>query len=207
MGGFGSGQRWSKKAVVEGCYSIDTARMKRWKLLIPGTNRSGSFEWRRGDEEKPSSSVSYRISVGQSTGTLRLLYALKSANADLDYPIQLVTTGCHLGGVRWWFICPLVKNGVACGRRVRKLYLRGKYFGCRHCHGLTYTSCQESDSRVYAALRNGLDLETFDRPGPMAVKQLALALKALTIEQKRFDRLGKKLDRSSGRRKPEEDPG
>ena len=112
MGGFGSVQGWSKKAVVEGCYSIDTARMKRWKLLIPGTNRSGSFEWRRGDEEKPSSSVSYRISVGQTTGTLRLLYAMKSANADLDYPIQLVTTGCHLGGVRWWFLCPLVKNGA-----------------------------------------------------------------------------------------------
>ena len=30
-----------------------------------------------------------------------------------DYPVRLVTTDCHLGGVRWWFICPLTKNGVA----------------------------------------------------------------------------------------------
>jgi hypothetical protein len=27
---------------------------------------------------------------------------------------------------------------------VAKLYLPRRYFGCRHCHGLTYTSCQES---------------------------------------------------------------
>ena len=41
-------------------------------------------------------------------------------------------------------------------RRVRKLYLppRGRYFGCRQCHDLTYTSCQEShkDDRAYRML-------------------------------------------------------
>ncbi len=42
---------------------------------------------------------------------------------------------------------------AVCGRRVRKVYLRGEYFGCRHCHNLAYASSQESDSRVYAALR------------------------------------------------------
>jgi len=37
-------------------------------------------------------------------------------------------------------------NGRGCGRRVGKLYLPpgGRYFGCRQCHDLTYTSCQES---------------------------------------------------------------
>ncbi len=47
---------------------------------------------------------------------------------------------------RWWFACPLVVNGRACGRRVRMLYLppNGRYFGCRGCHDLTYRSCQES---------------------------------------------------------------
>jgi hypothetical protein len=35
---------------------------------------------------------------------------------------------------------------VGCGRRVGKLYLPpgGKYFGCRHCYNLTYTSSNES---------------------------------------------------------------
>jgi hypothetical protein len=37
-------------------------------------------------------------------------------------------------------------GGPPCGRRVGKLYLPpcGRYFGCRHCYRLTYTSCQES---------------------------------------------------------------
>ncbi len=42
---------------------------------------------------------------------------------DYDYRIPLATTPCNLGGVRWWFICAVSKNGVYCGRRVGKLYL------------------------------------------------------------------------------------
>ena len=43
-------------------------------------------------------------------------------------------------------MCPLVVDNVPCGRRAAKLHLppRARYFGCRQCHGLTYTSCQES---------------------------------------------------------------
>ncbi|MDH4203412.1 MAG: hypothetical protein OEV87_11045 [Phycisphaerae bacterium] len=64
---------------------------------------------------------------------------------DLDYKIPLTTTPCHLGGVRYWFICPLTVDGVYCGRRVGTLYLAsGKYFGCRHCHNLSYESRNES---------------------------------------------------------------
>jgi hypothetical protein len=174
--------------VVESRYSLDTTDLKRWKLLKPGiTNRFGSFEWRRGGEEKPSSSVSYMLTVGPDDGTLRLMYSIKSMNAELDYPVQLITTPCHLGGVRWWFICPLSRNSVACGRRVRKLYLCGKYFGCRHCHNLTYRSCQESDSRVYALVRAGLDATPAIEGA--SVTQLGLTLKALTLMEKRLGRL------------------
>ena len=191
MGGSGSGERWSKKATVEGCYSVDTAALKRWKLLTPGvTDRAGSFQWRRGDEEKPSSSVTYLLTVGQASGTFRLLYSMRSGSDSFDYPVRLTTTPCHLGGVRWWFVCPLVVSGRACNRRVRKLYLRGSYFGCRHCHKLTYRSCQESDGRVYALIRAGL--KGVGDPGRMSVTQLGIALKALTIREKRLDRwLGK----------------
>lgn len=189
VGGFGSGQRWSKKDVVEDCYAIDTADLKRWKLLVPGiADRFGSLEWRRGREEKPSSSVSYRLTVGSNAGTLRLLYSIKSLNAELDYPVELVATPCHLGGVRWWFICPLARNGVACGRRVRKLYLNGRYFGCRHCHNLTYRSTQESDSRVYALARAGLD--AMPRIEGASVTQLGIALKTLTLMEKRAKQFG-----------------
>jgi hypothetical protein len=57
-------------------------------------------------------------------------------------------TPCNYGGLRPWLIC------IACGGRVALLYLRGKYFACRHCHNLTYTSCQEADSRFRKFLRN-----------------------------------------------------
>ena len=64
---------------------------------------------------------------------------------DYDYKISLTTTTCNFGGVRYWFICPLSKNGVYCGRRVGTLYLAsgGNYFGCRHCYDLSYESRNE----------------------------------------------------------------
>jgi hypothetical protein len=186
MGGMGSGERWSKKSVVEHCYAIVTADLRRWKLLTPGINdQPGSFRWSRGGT--PTSSVSYLLTVGECDGTLRLIYSMKSPDANLDYSVRLVTTPCHLGGARWWFVCPLVKNGVVCGRRVRKLYLSGRYFGGRRCHDLTYRSRQESDARVYALARAGLD--AMPQFGQASVAQLGVALKALDLMQKRLGRL------------------
>ncbi|MBP3954415.1 hypothetical protein J8F10_03810 [Gemmata sp. G18] len=188
MGGTFSGYRGSKKRVVESCDALDTADLKRWGMLVRGTDRAGVLDWRRGGEEKPSSSVAYVLAAGAENGVLRLQYQIGPPAESLDYAIRLVTTGCHLGGVRWWFICPLVRDGVACGRRVRKLYRRGKYFGCRHCHSLAYRSTQESDSRVYAALRRGAHLHEFGDVRGMSVSQLGLALKVLTAGQKRLER-------------------
>src|SRR5262249_5593870 len=158
-------------------------------------DRLGAFQWGRDGEENPSSSVCYLLTVRPDVGTLRLLYSIKSLSAELDYPVQLVTTPCRLGGVRWWFRCPLTKNGVACQRRVRKLYLCGRYFGCRRCHNLTYRSTQESDGRVYAALRGELDLGPITQPGRLSAVQLCLALKVLNLEKKQTDRFCKRPGR------------
>jgi hypothetical protein len=57
-------------------------------------------------------------------------------------------TPCNYGGQRPWLIC------TDCGRRVGVIYLRVKKFACRHCHNLTYTSCQEADSRFGKMFRN-----------------------------------------------------
>ena len=64
---------------------------------------------------------------------------------DYDYKIALTTTQCNFNGKRYWFICPLNRNGVYCGRRVGTLYLApsGRYFGCRHCYNLSYESRNE----------------------------------------------------------------
>src|SRR5262249_26212575 len=139
MGGLGSGERFSKKAVVEGRLTIDTTDLKRLNLLALGTTyRAGSLHWHGGEDRGSSSSVGYALDLDGSVGTFWLRYQMGQPAESLSYPVRMVAMGCHLGGVRWWFLCPLSKNGVACGRRVRKLYLRGKYFGCRRCHDLTY---------------------------------------------------------------------
>jgi hypothetical protein len=78
--------------------------------------------------------------------SLRLIYTHVDTYERLDYRIQLRTTRPYYGGVRLWFQCPLITNGIPCRRMVRTLHLVSgrRYFGCRTCHGLTYTSCQES---------------------------------------------------------------
>jgi hypothetical protein len=77
---------------------------------------------------------------------MRLFYQITSSGEQIDYRVRLTTTPLPWGGVRWWFICPLVANGRSCERRCGKLYLPsgGRYYGCRRCYDLTYTSCQES---------------------------------------------------------------
>lgn len=200
MGGYGSGSRLAKKPVVEGKLALDTADLKRLALLVPAAvGRPGALEWRRPGRAGPISTVGYVATIGVGTGSLRLVYTLKGGSEAFDYPVRLVTTPCHLGGVRWWFVCPLARGGVACGRRVRKLYLQDRYFGCRHCYGLVYSSAQESDGRVYAALRGGLDFGRFRDVRRMSVAELGFALKVLTFQRRRFDRLDRRLDRTTGR--------
>jgi hypothetical protein len=187
MGGSGSGERISKKRTVESCRTIDAVTLKKWNLLVPGMrDYRGWFQWRRENETQPNMRVSYSLTVDDSTGELRLLNSLSEQNATPDYSIKLVPTPCHLGGVRWWFICPLVANGVICDRRVRKLYFGGKYFGCRHCHNLTYKSQQKSDSRVYALARIGLT--NMPAASGASIAQLGVMLGAMNIIQKRLDR-------------------
>ena len=62
----------------------------------------------------------------------------------VEYRVAVTSTPCRFGGQRYWFLCPVVRQGIRCERTVRKLYLPpgAAVFGCRQCHNLTYTSCQ-----------------------------------------------------------------
>jgi len=83
--------------------------------------------------------------------------------------VHFAWTPCNYGGLRPWFIC------MTCGRRVAKIYFGGKNFACRHCLGLTYRSCQESDSRFSKFLQN------YDGSGSIKAEDLPLyALKGLS---------------------------
>ncbi len=138
----------NKKTTVEECKSISTTFLKKHGYLYGSWK--GGMKWMRNGEE--ISSIEFMITTMKQDGHIRLQYAHTDRQTGkkegLDYTAQLVTTPCYFGGRRWWLLCPLVKNGVSCSRRVLKLHLGGKYFGCRHCYNLTYTSSQEHDSRV-----------------------------------------------------------
>ena len=71
---------------------------------------------------------------------------------EVHIPVRLQETRPTFGGKRWWFTCPLTVNGVACNRRVGKLYLPPgtRYFGCRHCYDLTYWSAQHAHEQARA---------------------------------------------------------
>ena len=154
MGGPGSGNHYhwwrsGKKIVVEDCLSLDANRWTREGLLKAGNRVSGSWRWvyHSGRE----CSISYEVlTVDMARPLVRLSYSwvqtASGQNESADYHVRLETTYPRFGGLRWWFRCPLRNRWGDCSRRVGKLYLPpgGRYFGCRHCYDLTYTSCQES---------------------------------------------------------------
>ena len=59
---------------------------------------------------------------------------------NMNFRIDLTTTPCHYGGVRYWFVCPLTKSGIYCGNRVGVIYAISKWFGCRKCGEIAYAS-------------------------------------------------------------------
>jgi hypothetical protein len=151
---------WSNRETVEDCKSLDICWLNR-KGYLSGF-WTGSIEWKNAMGEV-TGSIGIQVSVdrgGCGEDHVRVFYSQVDGvtgekKKDLDYKIHLVSTPCHFGGKRFWFLCPLVANGIPCGRRVGKLYLAGgqTYFGCRHCYNLTYRSCKEHYSRVSAVMK------------------------------------------------------
>jgi hypothetical protein len=154
VGGLGSGSyyRFDSKDRTEDCLSLDVRNWQRDGWLETGLCFTTSW-WRR---YRKDSSVGVRVLGDAGAGrayTVELSYSwgLDGREEDISYPISLSWTPCNFGGSRPWFVCPGVVNGVSCERRVAKVYLKGRYFLCRHCHNLTYSSQQEA--RRQAALR------------------------------------------------------
>jgi hypothetical protein len=162
MGGSGSGNyyhwwRSGKKTAVEDCLSIDANRWKREGILKAGVRLSGSWRWLYASGRE--NSINYEVlTIDMVRPLLRLSYSQSRPGTEqresMDYDVALTTSRPRFGGLRWWFVCPLTVNGRPCHRRCGKLYLHGCYFGCRTCHGLTYTSSQES--RKYGSLYRSL---------------------------------------------------
>jgi hypothetical protein len=133
---------WDKKDTVENCKSISISYLRKNSYLR--NNQSAQIYWTNSITGKETGIIDMIISITEAEKFVRLNY--KGGNINYDYKVSLTTTPCNFGGIRYWFICPLAINGVSCGRRVAKLYKTpdSNYFGCRHCHNLTYESKNES---------------------------------------------------------------
>jgi len=137
-----------RKITVEECSRLS---MKVIKPLQPGSTGRVPLVL-NGIEE---GDVGYQVlGSGGAPTAVRLMHSfddlLTGASMDHDYLVALTTTLTAWGSLRYWFVCPLVVDGIPCGRRVEVLYLpTGKaYFGCRQCHNLAYQSGREGCSTV-----------------------------------------------------------
>jgi hypothetical protein len=135
--------------------SLDIRQLNQRGLLRG--NWSGSGYWYRGEEQSGS--------IGLTIERYRISLRYRYRNADdwqsVQQDIALDTTPCHYGGERYWFLCP------HCTRRVAVLYSGAKYFLCRFCYQIPYTSQYENHfNRMYRRARKyrrqlGADLDLF----------------------------------------------
>ncbi|HEX8915922.1 MAG TPA: hypothetical protein VF796_26480 [Humisphaera sp.] len=166
MGGYGSGRRWEKKTTVEDCVVLSAADMTRIGLLRANLHRAGSVTWTNTATGEKASAVGFDPDVWDEHGSVRLHYTRTRDGDRVDYRVRVTSTPLPWGGRRWWFACPLVRDGRPCGRRCGKLYLPpgARYFGCRRCYDLTHESSQAAhkDDRWLAELARGSGLSARD---------------------------------------------
>lgn len=137
----------SKKRTVEECRSVSIPFLRKHDYFCGW--RSGVITWTNWcGEQVASIGVTVSTMDGENYARFQYTHTQRTTGekTECDYRVQLVMTRCRLGGVRWWFICPLDMHGMPCGRRVGTLYLPpgGRYYGCRHCYNLSYESRNEA---------------------------------------------------------------
>jgi hypothetical protein len=151
---------------VEDCLCFNAVVLRRTGVFrsLPGTQYT--YQWRRASRSdcKMSYTVIEVPAEAMALGLDCFVSDERSMTKQrMGYVVRVTSTGCRLGGTgrRFWRRCPLLRNGVPCNREVMRLYLPpgGQMFGCRHCHNLTYRSCQNHDKRVDALARDPLPLK------------------------------------------------
>ena len=177
------------KDTCESSRALSIRSLKKYGYL--NGYRSGTMTWTSG-WSGDKSSIGIESHFYGSDPHFRLHYTQTSFDGektDLDYHVRVTSTPCYFGGVRYWFICPLIRNGVPCQRRVGVLYGAGKYYGCRKCHGLAYQSQQETHSGMWHVFGQCLFNDLDEKVAALRVKYWH------GRPTKRYSRLLRKSDR------------
>lgn len=181
----------NKKEEADNLKKIQIWWLKKQGFLPENSYRNGSIKWTH-QTSGSESSVGISISTWNEAKYLRIHYTQtdrdNSEKKDFDYKIPLVTSSCHFGGDRYWFVCPWYKNGQYCGRRVGVLYKSDDYFACRHCYDLTYESRNEYKKYKYYPLFASLDGYTKAEKLDEQIKRRYYAGKP-TRKQRKLDKI------------------
>jgi hypothetical protein len=127
-------------------------KIQIWWLLKDMKNRlikEGEIFW---GENGSEGSIGYKLWLTPDFPRLALSYTVGEEKKEIKYVVPIIQTDCNFGSTRFWFQCSLYKNGERCGRRVGVLYKTGEYFGCRHCHELTYRTRNQNTSSAHHGL-------------------------------------------------------
>ena len=174
---------WTLRLVVEDCRCLSATELGRTGVFRSHPGAHWQWKW-TGIDGKRALTLGFTVVEvpGRALG-LRLDYSVGDCSISRQ-TVQITTTTLYFGGLRHWFLCPMVRDGIKCGSRVGRLYLptERQVFGCRLCYWLTYASCQQHDARKDALLRNPpallLAVQSTNRPRRL------LALGALQSLQK-----------------------
>jgi hypothetical protein len=132
MGGPGSGlwYRWNKRTTLDEVKRLDVRWLHRQGYLQPWVHTTVTWTSR----ERPAGS----ISVAMQDGCFIVEYRYRTHGTEDWEPVRQIIaldwTRCTYGGTRPWFCCP------GCQRRVAILCGAGKWFLCRSCYQMPYTS-------------------------------------------------------------------
>jgi hypothetical protein len=143
------------KTEIEECRRIEVWWLLR-DIKKKGGYKNTNISWTNGGN------INVVVNLIEPNSYAQFIYAVTPYGGEkksIDYKSQLVTTNCNLGGKRYWFICPLVKQGVSCRKRVGVLYMDGDYFGCRDCYELTYASRNKKRGGMFGYLTDTFDAE------------------------------------------------
>lgn len=166
--------------------------LKKHGYLPQGEScRYGGIKWTLGTWEN---NMNFWVKTEEYGGYVELIYTVTSRwsgeKNDMDYKVPLTTTLCNYGGERYWFVCPLSRDGVYCGRRVGVIYGVDKWFGCRCCADVAYQAQFEGGT-----FRTGSVTEPDVEKAYNDVKRKYYNGRP-TRKYKRYLRLREKMDRS-----------
>ena len=178
---------WTTRLTVEQCRVLGVESMQRDGVFRSATGSSWTHLWK---EYSGFIQAALGYVFVRERDELALMIDPDQAKQYLGmrilgrYTILITSTRPHFGGTRFWFRCPVTRDGALCGRQVGRLYLPPdtKIFGCRSCYNLTYKSAQTHDPRTYKLAQDLAAIDAAFHSGDL--RRGLLASRALLLQRK-----------------------